>query len=55
MHKKIEAYELMGDSYSQGKQKNHLKALKCYKKLLEQAWSLNDLDYEIKAYEKISI
>ncbi len=33
--KKIEAYEIMGNFYSSGPLKDHEKALKCFKKILE--------------------
>eukprot|EP00347_Sterkiella_histriomuscorum_P018601 403344892 len=45
----------MGDCFSQSYEKDHKMALKCYKKVLEQAWISNDLSCEIKAYEKISV
>ena len=40
MSKKIEAYELLGKCYSENaKVKDHEKALKCFKKLLEYSWT----------------
>jgi tetratricopeptide (TPR) repeat protein len=49
---KIEAYELLGKCYNNLKE--HEKALKCFKKQLEIAWSDSDRDNEMRAYEKIS-
>ena len=51
--RKNEAYELLGICYME--MKEYEKALKCFKKQLEYAWSNNDIDFEIRAYEKIFI
>ncbi len=52
IHRKIEAYELIGDFYSQDSENE--KALKYFKKVLEYAWSCNDTEKEIKAYDRIA-
>ena len=52
MEEKKEALIGLGVSYKE--QKNYRIAIRCYKKLLEVAWDLNDSEAEIAAYEGLS-